>query len=445
MGMVDKVGTAGGTAGGAAGAAGAANTRLPTLNEVLRRQSAAPADLWSFYVFLAQYPYAISFLDFHIDVLAHQQLCRDYVHGVRDSVRESSQLDPQGRDSYGSMSSSLLLEALLDDGFLDFEDSQCVSRLLQGDTGSARVSGLLDNWRRQSGRGAAQPLNEIVDQFLRDHAIASGRPRITSKQLLSNAQRIVATYLLPANQSVRYLINVPDEMRADAQRKVQVQLRHDPAVFDPIKTLAFDFLELDCFPKFLAAVALHNLHDAAVDLDRDQTMRHGAKQTALPARSRHRSPFKRYTSLTRVAIGLLWLAAAFWIGYVLIFLDYSRGIRVTTIVPFFMGCYCVVTGIYRLDILYAFCSVTHTLVTAEDALLRDSENGLDRTRADHAVTSQALLPLLFLLGGTGRLIPVRHPFIDSLLKKRAWWCLFLVLLGTAVFTVIFACVPGYRL
>lgn len=38
--------------------------RLPTLYEVLLKKTSPPVDLWAFYTFLSQYPYAIDFWTF---------------------------------------------------------------------------------------------------------------------------------------------------------------------------------------------------------------------------------------------------------------------------------------------------------------------------------------------------------------------------------------------
>lgn len=421
--------------------------RLPTLYEVLNRQAPAPVDLWSFYTFLSQYPYAINFLDFWIDLMAHLRLCKDYVKGIRESVllweesRRNSRNSDEARNSLGSasVSSSMLLEALMNDGYLDYEDSKRVSQFLRGDTRSPGLAQLLDNWKKQGAINDSEPLTSLVDEFLKTQANASGKSHITTKQLLNNANSIVTTYLLSPEQSSRYLINIPDHMRAEALHMVRTQQRHDPDVFEHLKSLAFQFLEMDCFPKFLSCVALHNLHD---DLTTSISLeKYGDKKIPF---KRRRSPFTNYTTLTRVVVGMLLLGIGFWIGYVLIFLNYPRGIRVTTIVPFFLGCYYLCCGVYRIDVVYAFFGVTQALVSSKHNPSKDVELGLDRNMANTKYGRN--VPVIFnLLGGTSRLFRVRHPFVDKMLKRRALWCLTLILAGTGVLTIIFSCVPGRRL
>ncbi|SCV05040.1 LANO_0G17172g1_1 [Lachancea nothofagi CBS 11611] len=428
--------------------------RLPTLYEVLNRQTTTPADLWSFYTYLSQYPYAINFLDFWIDAMAHLRLCKDYVRGIRESVveweesqeRTNNTGDNSGetRENRDSMTSSLLLEALMNDGFLDFEDSKRVSQFLQGQTDSPRLTKLLGSWQKQTdqedstGAPFKSPLTGLVDEFLKTQAHDSHKAQITSKQLLTNAQTIVDTYLKSPSESPRYLINLPDHMRQTALYMVQTEKRHDPDVFEQLKSIAFQFLELDCFPKFLTCVALHNLHDDITIIPAQQC---SEKRYTSKRKS---GLFSQYSSLSRIVLGLIFLWLGFWLGYVLVFLNYSRGIRVTTIVPFLLGFYFLWCGIYQIDILFALCGVTQTLVSNDLVSSKDLEMGLNRNSVNHRMGHQA--PFIFrLLGGTSRLVKVRHPLINSMLKRRAWWCLFLVLVGTGIFTVIFSCVPGHRL
>ncbi|KAM3160242.1 Bud site selection protein RAX1 [Lachancea thermotolerans] len=427
--------------------------RLPTLYEVLNRQTSAPVDLWSFYTFLSQYPYAINFLDFWIDAMAHLRLCKDYVKGVRESFvewedsQERSGANRDSRDSHDnrdSLSSSLLLEALMNDGFLDYEDSKRVSRFLQGQTDSPRLTKLLDNWQKQtehdSGAPFKSPLTGLVDEFLKTQAQDFQKARITSKELLNNARNIVHTYLLAPEESSRYLINLPDHMRQNAVHMVLEEKRHDPDVFEQLKAISFQFLEMDCFPKFLSCVALHNLHD-------DITSSSLSDPLAIlgsSAPGRRRSLFARYTTLSRVVLGMIFLWMGLWLGYTLVFLNYSRGIRVTTIVPFFLGFYFIWCGIYKIDILYALCGVTQTLVSNELVSSKDLEIGLNRN-AVHNKTRQSTSPVFRVFGGSSRLVSIQQPFVNSMLRRRALWCLVLVLAGTAIFTVIFSCVPGHRL
>ncbi|CCD24879.1 Rax1p NDAI_0E00630 [Naumovozyma dairenensis CBS 421] len=479
--------------------------RLPTLYEVLIQKTKFPVDLWSFYTFLSQFPYAINYLDFWIDLMAHLRLCKDYISGIRESItynqnearnsrirhhlqytsEESIQHetqsiqhhdDPEGGDEDDddddniSVTTSVLLNALLDEGHLDFENPERVSQFLQGNTEySPKLSQLLEDWKRHSianndsnrkgslnrnnsnvrsreTNGAALP--DVVDDILRKQSQQEERAKITTKQLLNNALKICSIYLQSPERSERYLTNLPDDIRLKALNLVQNERRHDPQVFEELKSIAFQFLEMDCFPKFLSTVALHNIHDEISDWRFHSNARsHNLTRVDKSLIKNHdhisKSPFSTYTLLSRTIFGLLWLGIGFWIGYTLIFLKYDRGIRVVTIVPFAIGNYFIICGMYRVDIIYSWFGVTQRLLYKHNEKNRDADREVqmdEKNGKNHHVSG-----ILALLGGRSRLIRIEHPFIKNILMKRGLWCLFLVLLSTGIFTVIFSCVPGYRI
>ncbi|AET37702.1 Rax1p Ecym_1476 [Eremothecium cymbalariae DBVPG len=442
--------------------------RLPTLYEVLTNQTAAPVDSWSFYTFLFQYPGALNYMDFWVDVMAHLRLCKDYVRGIRESMllleveeqqqqqkhrqKRHSQVSAAGSDAAAdnnnnnrmSVSSSLLLDALLNDGYLDYHDNKRISQFLKGEADSDRFSQLLENLPHgaEGGEGnnkgydGEEPghgdyataedahLSVMLDEYLVRQMKESQRPKLTTKQLIASANAIVDRYLVAKDnmRSERLLTSVPEHMRLEVINMVKGEQRYDPDVFEPLKIISFQFLEIYCFPKFLSSVALHNLH---YDVSLTQKTR--------------TSPYSQCTTLSRVATGFFFWGIGFWVGYTLIFLDYNRKVRTVTLLPFFVGCYYIVCGIYHLDIIYAICGVTQTLVSPRR--FAEPELGLKKSK-----TNSAKVPLLFsLLGGRNRLTKVRHPFVLNIMRKRALWCLFLVLVTTAVLTTIFTAVPSTRL
>lgn len=432
------------------------NKRLPTLYEVLNQQTTVPVDLWSFYTYLSQFPHAANYLDFWIDIMAHFVLCRDYVKEVRESVllwddrRElQSKTIQENRDS---ISSSILLEALLNDGFLDFQDNKRVSQFLKGDAESLKASQLLDILKRrevntiineEGFRLKKNRLSEVLDEFLHNRVKKDTRPTIDTKQLIASANNLINQYILSPEQSPRYLTNLPDRVRKNTIHMVHVEKRHDPDVFENLKSLAFQFMETDCFPKFLSSIALHNLHDDITYKVDSQYSANSRSSLKIYPRTHRVSPFSRWTTLSRVAFGFLFLCIGFWIGYTLIFLDYNRKIRVVTLVPFLLGSYYIVCGIYCLDIIYAFAGVTQALITEKS--LTDYEPGYTKRLAIESTSKENVPFYLIIMGGKNRLIKVDHLFILKLMRRRAWWCVFLVIAMTTIFTVIFSCVPGHRI
>ncbi|CAI4064732.1 hypothetical protein N7582_002778 [Saccharomyces uvarum] len=413
--------------------------RLPTLYEVLIQRTSRPVDLWTFYTFLSQFPYAINYLDFWVDLMAHTRLCQSYVKMVRKSLANFPQEHQQKGD--GSATTFNLLDALIEEGHLNLQSPE---NLLQNEPSdvpfSPKLNEMLGNWKHHSGISQDALQNEdmalILDEILKRRSQQDGVPQITTKQLLHSAMGLCTTYLVSPEQSERYLSNIPAETRTRILEDIQVDRKYDVAIFDDVKALTYQFLEMDCFPKFLSRVALHNIHDEISDWRFHSVGATNEKNSRSRGQTHiSRSPFSNHTSISRIGLGLLWLGIGFWIGYVLIFLAYGRAIRVVTVVPFALGCYCVVCGMYQVDIVYSWFGVTQRLLHRHK---NSNDDAGAATDADHVPG------VLAVFGGKSRLTSVQHPFTRRLLRKRGWWCLLLVAGATAVLTVIFSCVPGRR-
>lgn len=405
--------------------------RLPTLYEVLIQRTSSPVDLWTFYTYLSQFPYAINYLDFWIDLMAHTRLCRDYVNIARNSLAGIN----SEHESTQSVTTSVLMNRLMEN-----DESENPS----GGTNGNKMSRWLEEWGRNEGLNISDNnLPRLMDAFIQSRDVAGqngGTPYISSKQLLSNAMHLVRTYIESDKTSERYLANIPNSLRQELIVAVIQNQGYDPEIFHELKDITYQFLEIDCFPKFLSQVALHNLHDEISDWrfqkinskdDESENKRYPRGYTGS------KSPFSNFTKLSRITLGFIWLWIGFWIGYTLIFLNYSRAIRVTTVVPFLVGVYYIISGLYQVDIIYSWFGVTQRI------MYNDNQNDFV---AEMSRDDKERVPWIFcLIGGRNRLIPVKHPFIKQLLARRGWWCALIVVAWTACFTIVFSCVPGKRL
>lgn len=62
----------------------------PSLDDVLNRKTQPPLCLYSFYTYLRDFEFAHFQLDFWLDVISHENLCRLYCKDViKDSLRQS--------------------------------------------------------------------------------------------------------------------------------------------------------------------------------------------------------------------------------------------------------------------------------------------------------------------------------------------------------------------
>ncbi|KAH3903173.1 uncharacterized protein SCODWIG_01823 [Saccharomycodes ludwigii] len=471
--------------------------RLPELYEVLNQQTAAPVDLWTFYNYLAQYPVAINYLDFWIDVVTHLRFCKDYVKSIRKSVLSFNARTSQIRQSHSSIGinnnnnnvsatnissaqfynntstsnlnnntretipSFLLLKSLRDDDsfiggppepsfgrnsnrqdITSNRSSQRISEFLNVDLQSPelhqlleKVNGLTSTPQTQNDSSITISTAELMDKFVKAHGV---KTHMDSKKLLDNATSIVRTYLLSPEQSSKFLYHTPVATRNWIVQMVMGQNRYDPSVFEDCKILCFHFLEQQMYPLFLKEITYHNLHD-----DYNTTTN---------------SVFSNYTRLSRILLGLFWLWVGFWIGYTLIFLNYGKGIRVVTIVPFIIGCYYIIVGIFKVDLFYALFGLTQritSIVSTNGGNNKDSKKNYQNdnevelgyyTRNTSLRHNFQHIPVIFrFLGGRDRLIKIQSKVIVKLLRRRALWATVWILFCTGCFTVIFSCVPGRRL
>ncbi|CCH60592.1 hypothetical protein TBLA_0D00840 [Henningerozyma blattae CBS 6284] len=565
--------------------------RLPTLYEVLIQKSSAPADLWSFYTYLSQFPYAINYLEFWIDLMNHNRLCRHLINEIKNSLIQNNKNNPHlneedlqkiidkysnndilppsmplpqavstppadfdtidevERESLSNMpipeqdedidndndsiTSSILLNVLMNEGYLNPDDHYRMSKFFQGNIGGSndyRMSQLMQNWQRHNDNSNSNNTRQtntgetnnagnnsnsnsytnntterfaaMVDELLQNNRIPMPSPilpntqeniqeqedqanassssflnGLTTRDLIKNARNICNLYLISPEKSKKYLINIPETIKFDIIKKIKFENRFDPLIFDDLQNLTYNFLEVDCFPKFLSKIALHNIHDqisdwrfhssfkltsqnrksnrglsendnsSSTDNEKNYQSDNDDNDSMIYNIDNHisRSPFSNYTIISRLFVGFIWLGIGFWIGYTLIFLNYSRGIRVTTLPPFLFGCYYIICGLYQLDIFYSLFGVTQDLMFQPKRNLLHANKKIDKTTKKNLKHLKRGIPFFFnLFGGKKRLIKIDHPYIRNLLFKRGIWCAILVALSTAGLTVIFSVVPGWR-
>lgn len=228
-------------------------------------------------------------------------------------------------------------------------------------------------------RASSQPLTlEIIEKLFpkrNEHGVMSdvNSPNfITRERIRESSQQILVTYFMPGAERE---LALPAPLMESVRTAIEQQGRDDPEVFDECREYVFQILEREVFPGFLATKALGNL----VPLG----------------------------ALVRMVAGLVAVFGAVWTGFCLIFLNYSRTERVWVLLPFAIGWYLVIVGLFSLDPI--------------QALLGFSESSLTKR------------------------VRVKEPFVRRLLLIRSSWVMLWVVIVTACFTVIFACVPGHRL
>ncbi|KAI9759411.1 MAG: Bud site selection protein, Revert to axial protein 1 [Candelina submexicana] len=357
-------------------------TRLPSLTDVLSRQTLPPVDLFSFYIYMRDQQRSVDYLDFWLDVAQHMSLCRHYVRELRRSVL----IETPELEKTGSKRSSAVLDYIG-----DVNDPAGPSMHLSSDekTHDQRLSAFL---RSDNGSPAQSPQSSLGSQQQREGILGGERPprpsfmstpdphtdsdspahTVTRADIRSSAEKILYTFLLPGSE--REII-LPQGILNDITASIEEEGRDDPEVFDSAKDYTFQAMERDAFPGFLRSKALGNLVPASMML--------------------------------RLIVGLLSMFGGFWTAFALIFLDYSRSTRCWLILPFTVGVYALVAHQYGLDPLLALAGFTEYTFTSFSR--------------------------------------IREPYVRVLIHRRAIMELIWIILMATVLVVLFVFVPGKRL
>ncbi|ODQ60239.1 hypothetical protein WICANDRAFT_30061 [Wickerhamomyces anomalus NRRL Y-366-8] len=241
-----------------------------------------------------------------------------------------------------------------------------------------------DNKRHKSGSIQEQRNStRILPEQLERYTQNIKNGNISRTTLKSSSRNILNTYF--QDSSPRKL-QIPDRIIRKIKHDVELQGRDDPEVFDDARNYVYNLMERECFPFFLQKNALHNLNNKSC--------------------------------LIRLILGLFWIFAGFWISYVLIFINIKpKAIRAVIIVPFLIGVYLILSFLYKLDPIMVFAkySDNQELYQPKNQKLKKWVRNL------------------------------KEPFVLRLLKKRALWVIFLVLIITAILSILFGLVPGHRL
>ncbi|KAK9312297.1 RGS domain-containing protein [Lipomyces starkeyi] len=357
--------------------------RLPTLFEVLNRRTLTPVDLFAFYVFMRDQHRSVDYLDFWLDVAQHMSLCRHYVRQLRRSVLVAT----PDLEKESSKHSSQVLEAFKVQQHSEIangpeQESKRVSMILRSESSASGSKGVA---KRNSALMSPERLKrnseiENVEERHDDDEPTVDSPlaqvnssTVTRAHIRESAYRIMVTYLV-AGAECELVLPLP--IIRGITTAIEVDGRDDPEVFDEARDYVFQAMEREAFPAFLSNKALGNLVPAG--------------------------------ALLRLIIGLFSLFAAFWVAFILIFLDWKpKSTRLWLILPFSIGIYGCLSYQYDLDPLIVFAGYSE---------------------------------LNFM-----KFMRIEEPYVKSLLIRRAIWVMSLVIVLVIGLCVLFGLVPGKRL
>ncbi|POW18414.1 hypothetical protein PSHT_05844 [Puccinia striiformis] len=380
-----------------------ARNRLPTLQEVLARQTRPPVDLYCFYLYL-QRERAEDSLDFWLDAQQHENLCRAYFKDLR---RNTVHLRDEWPDYYqractrGSVYNPLngisRQSRLMDENMNPIQKphppqsinssrisqqgmpspiaphvSPALRALFPHDKVPSHDEDPLARPTRQGSTRARTPIQPVIPRssaITRTDLIASAE-RIYYRYLLSGAEKEI--YLPSALRIHNFPINsasLPHAGSPDYEDEANF-LAMIPDMFVSQKEYIYRSMERDTFPRFLRSKAFGNL-------------------TPL-------------SSIIRLSVGLF----AIWMVYQSVYLSFSW-ISILVFIDFGIGAIGIIGHFYELDPILI--------------LFNRSETTFFRT------------------------LSVKEKYVQKILRGRALWVILLSTIIVACLTCILVFVPGHRL
>lgn len=427
--------------------------RLPTLGEILANKTKTPVDLHTFYQFMNDIENKVDYLDFWFDLINHLNLCKHYVKGLRDSIIRQSAYDSNRnsiQSKQKSLSSSILLELIINDNILEDNDSNRLSQFLRGDISienlDPKLQNVIHNYQQrysnsqmsemsspklnfdntQSKHNSANSrLIEDFDFITDDHkhssisslaqiqtanAIASGQipdyPQPPKRGSTINPQfleRLIKDSPINSEKSASF---VTRDVLKDSSHNLLLKYFVD----DSEKNLDLPY-EMNNY--VIRAIEIEGRDDPDVFKQVKNYVFNRIEQDHLPKFLNFMAIRNiNHSNFIRIIVGFFFLFIGFWLSFIFIFLNYAKGIRAVILIPYFIAFYCIVSSIYLIDPILCWLGYSEAF-----------------SKSAHS----------------SPIIKIREKFVYRLLLKRSLWVLLLIVLFTVVLTLIFALVPGHRL
>jgi hypothetical protein len=251
--------------------------RLPTLQEVLSRKTAPPVCLYNFYLYMRDRENVSEYLDFYLDVLEHEVLCKAYLKDLKklglnvdDEYPEYERFRPGGGKSendklkpsatnvgvqrHMSSSSRGSDNTIIDDP-PSRPESPSSSHIIE-------ISNENSNYKQRPLTHRDSVRSNRTNTTTGNFSIYNRERPFTREDIHASAERIFYRYINEGGEKeiilsdhIRQKIAHAIEEEGDAQRK-----RADPWIFHEAKKEIFAFMERVHFPRFLKARAFGNMH-----------------------------------------------------------------------------------------------------------------------------------------------------------------------------------------
>nr|CAG8496061.1 5971_t:CDS:2 [Entrophospora candida] len=306
--------------------------RLPTLQEVLTRKTAPPVCLYNYYLYMRDREHASEYLDFYLDVLEHEIVCKAYVKDIKKHGMDVNTIYPD----YEKYQPDSLKKKEKDKRFST--TSSDVIGIKRNLSGSSKVSIDIPPNEKQTTTTNDAKL-KMRDSIRSNKTNTTGNFSILSRDrpftrddLRDSAERIFFKYI---NQgSEKQLMVLSDHVREKITHAIDEESdtkykRDDPWIFHEAKKEIYSYMEREHFPRFLQARAFSNMNITHIML--------------------------------RLVIGLVCLLIGFAVALSLIFLDIKpNAVRLWSFIPIFLGVLNIIVNQTELSPLFVLLKISET-------------------------------------------------------------------------------------
>ncbi len=279
--------------------------RLPTFKEVLYRKTAPPVCLYNFYLYMRDTAKASEYLDFYLDVLEHEVLCKAYVKDLKklgldvnteypEYERFRPGVNKDEKDKYKSSTMASTNEGIqrnLSSSSRGSDITIGVDPPSRPESPSISEIPSESNDYRQSGLQYRDSVRSNRTNTTGNFSLYNRERPFTRDDLRESAERIYFKYIFGGSEKEIILSNHVREKIAHAIED-ESDTRHkrdDPWIYYNAKKEVYNLMEREYFRGFLKAKAFGNMHDKHI--------------------------------MIRLAIGLFFLFIGFTVVLCLIFLD----------------------------------------------------------------------------------------------------------------------------
>ncbi|WBW72369.1 endomembrane protein [Schizosaccharomyces osmophilus] len=295
------------------------SSRIPNVNDVLTKQCSAPLNIYNFYIYIQYEERGVDYLDMWLDISLLDILTRIYYKEIENShsiaTQSSSTLGLNGSRARTPNQSNVSY-GFLEDYYLPnfgplFTENIFNMEILD-------PASLFHNKDRASYLKEIHPSND-PKPFLPSFGM------ISHNHLFAFRQIIINRYLTKGSP---FRVPLPSRLVNPLLNASKYQVAEDPNILEEVHSYIFHFILKPAYTRFLDQQMKHNIHAASYAV--------------------------------RFLIGYIATFAAYWLGFCGIFLEYSRRVRVWTLLPFFIGFYNLICSWFCLDPLLALVGYNET-------------------------------------------------------------------------------------